>query len=64
MDVFWVFIMLVSLQPVLKQWLLEASRRRLIANIERRRGSRVILLAHREVDHERTGIVTKKTRPQ
>ncbi len=48
MDVFLVFIMLVSLQPVLKQHLLEASRRRLIANIERKRRSRVILLAHRQ----------------
>ena len=32
--VFWVFIMVVSLQPVLKQWLLEASGWRLIANLE------------------------------
>jgi len=48
MDVFWVFIMLVSLQPALKKRVLEASRRRLIANIERKRGSRVILLAHRQ----------------
>ena len=48
MDVFWIFIMLVSLQPVLKQRLLEASRRRLIGQIERKRGSRVILLAHRQ----------------
>jgi len=47
-DVFWIFIVLTSLQPVLKQRLLEASRRRLIAEIERKRGSRVILLAHRQ----------------
>jgi ClpP class serine protease len=47
-DLFWVFIVLSSLQPVLKQRLLEASRRRLIAQIERSRGSRVILLAHRQ----------------
>jgi ClpP class serine protease len=33
---------------MLKQRMLEASRRRLIAEIERRRGSRVILLAHRQ----------------
>ncbi len=45
-DLFWVFIVLTSLQPVLKQRLLEASRRNLIAEIERKRGSRVILLAH------------------
>jgi ClpP class serine protease len=48
MDVFWVFIMLTSLQPVLKQRWLEAYRRSLIARIERKRGSRVILLAHRQ----------------
>jgi len=48
MDVFWVFLMLTSLQPVMKQRWLEASRRRLIAQIERKRGSRVILLAHRQ----------------
>jgi len=48
MDVFWVFIMLASLQPALKQRWIEASRRRLIARIERKRGSRVILLAHRQ----------------
>lgn len=47
-DVFWIFIMLTSLQPLLKQRLLEASRRKLIAQIERKRGSRVILLAHRQ----------------
>jgi ClpP class serine protease len=47
-DVFWIFLMLTSLQPVLKQRLLEASRRNLIADIERKRGSRVILLAHRQ----------------
>jgi len=48
MDVFWIFLMLTSLQPVLKQRLLEVSRRNLIAQIERKRGSRVILLAHRQ----------------
>lgn len=48
LDIFWIFIMLTSLQPVLKQRLLEASRRKLIGQIERSRGSRVILLAHRQ----------------
>lgn len=47
-DLFWLFIVLSSLQPMLKQRLLEASRRRLIGEIERKRGSRVILLAHRQ----------------
>jgi ClpP class serine protease len=46
MDLFWIFIMMTSLQPVMKQRRLEATR--LIAQIERKRGSRVILLAHRQ----------------
>jgi len=47
-DLFWIFIVLSSLQPMLKLRLLEASRRRLIGESERKRGSRVILLAHRQ----------------
>ena len=47
-QIFWVFIMLTALQPVLKQRLLEASRQRLIGAIERKRKSRVILLVHRQ----------------
>ena len=34
-DVLWIFFLFSSLQPVLKQRLLEASRQRLIARIER-----------------------------
>ena len=48
MDIFWVFIMLTSLQPVVKQRWTEASRRLLIGRLERKRRSRVILLAHRQ----------------
>jgi ClpP class serine protease len=44
----WLFIILSSLQPVIKQRLLESSRARCIAEIERRRRSRVILLIHRQ----------------
>jgi ClpP class serine protease len=47
-DVVWMFFMLSAFQPVLKQRLLEASRQRLIAKIERERNSRVILLVHRQ----------------
>ncbi|SPE59954.1 conserved hypothetical protein [Verrucomicrobia bacterium] len=47
-DPFWLFVMLSALQPVIKQRLLEASRRRLIAQIERQRHSRVIMLVHRQ----------------
>jgi ClpP class serine protease len=47
-DFIWIFVLLSALQPVLKQRLLEASRRRLIAKIQAKRGSRVILLVHRQ----------------
>ena len=48
MDIIWLFFMLSALQPVIRQRLLEASRRRLIALIERQRKSRVVLLVHRQ----------------
>src|SRR5258708_33833903 len=47
-DVLWIFFLFSTLQPVLKQQLLEASRQRLIARLERTRKSRVILLVHRQ----------------
>lgn len=48
MDFFWLFFMLIMLQPVVAKRLLEASRRRMIDRIEKKRGSRVILLVHRQ----------------
>src|SRR5262245_5343107 len=48
MDFVWIFFIVSALQPVISQRFLEASRRRLIAKIEKKRGSRVILLVHRE----------------
>ena len=48
LDIFWLFFIISTLQPVIMQRYLEASRQRLIAKIERKRGSRVILLVHRE----------------
>jgi ClpP class serine protease len=47
-DLFWIFIVLVSLQPLLWQRMLVAMRSRKIGEIERTRGSRVILLVHRQ----------------
>jgi len=47
-ELFWLFFAATALQPVIKQRLLESSRQRLITRIERRRGSRVILLVHRQ----------------
>jgi ClpP class serine protease len=48
MDIIWLFFMLSALQPIIKQRLLEASRKRLITLIERERKSRVVLLVHRQ----------------
>ena len=48
MTVFWIFIMLAALQPVLKQKLLENARQKLIAALEKKRGSRLIVLVHRQ----------------
>lgn len=45
---FWLFLMLAALQPILKQRWLLAARQKLIARMERARGSRVILLVHRQ----------------
>jgi ClpP class serine protease len=47
-DLFWIFIVLAALQPVLWQRMLAAMRTRKISEIERKRGSRVILLVHRQ----------------
>lgn len=47
-EIFWIFFILATLQPALRQRLLDASRARMIARIERQRGSRVILLVHRQ----------------
>lgn len=47
-DLMWGLFLLVALQPLLRQRLLEAARRRAIAALERKRGSRLILLVHRQ----------------
>jgi ClpP class serine protease len=44
----WLFFLLSALQPVLQQKLLENSRVRLLARLERMRKTRVILLVHRQ----------------
>ena len=47
-DLFWLFFMFSAIQPLLRQQMLEAMRARKIAQIERERKSRVILLVHRQ----------------
>ncbi len=47
-EYFWLFLMIIALQPMLKQKFLNIARQRLIARLEKLRGSRVILLVHRQ----------------
>lgn len=44
----WIFFLLLALQPLLKQKFLEMARTKMIEKIEQKRGSRVILLVHRQ----------------
>jgi len=48
MDIFWLFFMISALQPVLQRRYLDAMRTHKIAQIEKMRGSRVILMVHRQ----------------
>jgi len=45
---FWLFFIFAALQPLLKKRLLVGMRQRLIAAFEKKRGSRVIVLIHRQ----------------
>lgn len=47
-EIIWLLVIASMLQPVLRQRMLENARRRLRDRIERERGSRVILLVHRQ----------------
>lgn len=47
-DLLWIFFIISALQPVLRQRMLEAMRQRKIAQLEKERQSRVILLVHRQ----------------
>lgn len=47
-DLFWLFFILSALQPLLRQRFLELARARKIAELEKRRNSRVIALVHRQ----------------
>jgi ClpP class serine protease len=47
-DIFWIFLMISMLQPWLRQKMLDSARVRLMHRLERRRGSRLILLIHRQ----------------
>ncbi|MGC8950746.1 SDH family Clp fold serine proteinase [Chloroflexus sp.] len=44
----WLFFIISSLQPVIKQRMLDVARQRLLEQLERKRKSRVIVLIHRQ----------------
>jgi len=48
LDLFWIFIVISSLLPVIQKRMLEAARLRLMRELEKRRDSRVIALIHRQ----------------
>jgi ClpP class serine protease len=47
-ELFWIFLMFIALQPVIRQRWLDASRARLLRRIQQARGTRVISLVHRQ----------------
>src|SRR5574341_538990 len=47
-DIFWIFFIIASLQPIIRQRILEAARVRLLRKFEEARGSRAIVLIHRQ----------------
>lgn len=46
LDLLWIYIILTTIQPILRQRMIESARKKLIAQIERKRNSRVILMVH------------------
>ncbi|MDR7404771.1 MAG: ATP-dependent Clp protease proteolytic subunit, partial [Armatimonadota bacterium] len=48
LDILWLFFIASALQPVVQRRMLEAARMRLLTLLERRRGSRVIAMIHRQ----------------
>ncbi|MDH3264265.1 MAG: hypothetical protein OEM24_09725, partial [Paracoccaceae bacterium] len=48
MDLLWFFLIFSALQPVLRQKFLEYQRAMKMAKLQRERGSKVILLVHRQ----------------
>jgi ClpP class serine protease len=47
-DLLWIFLILAALQPIVRQKILEAARVRLLRELEAKRGSRGIVLIHRQ----------------
>ncbi|MGQ9601051.1 MAG: SDH family Clp fold serine proteinase [Anaerolineae bacterium] len=48
LSLLWILVIISSLQPIIRQRILEMGRLRLLERMEQRRGSRVIVLIHRQ----------------
>jgi len=48
MDLLWIFLIVTALQPVMRQKLVDYQRATKMAGIEKDRGSKLILLVHRQ----------------
>lgn len=48
LNILWIFFIIASLQPVIRQRILESARVRILRQLEAKRGSRVIVLIHRQ----------------
>jgi Protein of unknown function DUF114. len=48
LEFLWLFLFLLAMQPIIRQKFLEIARQKMIERIEAARGSRVILLVHRQ----------------
>jgi len=47
-EIIWIAFLLIAIQPLVRQKLLDAMRRRWIGAVERKRNSRVVLMVHRQ----------------
>ncbi len=47
-DIFWLFLIFIAIQPFIKQKAMEFGRKRLLARLEQKRSSRMILLVHHQ----------------
>ncbi len=55
-DIFWLFLILLSFMPLMRQRMLEAARLKIMRKIEKNRGSRVITMIHRQESRSLLGI--------
>ncbi len=55
-DLFWIFLLFLAFLPYFKQKMMEGARLRLMRDLEKQRGSRVIILIHRQESMSFLGI--------